>query len=117
MVTLLPDDTNVLYLPENDEGGPDISLCSNPPDGLEQYIKKHYIYWLNGNFCTNKGYSQFSDYLHSNLADGEDVELWSLWIGRDGIESGIHYKRNLDQLNGELLKLLYETECCIHMTK
>lgn len=113
----LPDDCKALYIPdENDTGGLSVSLCTNPPDGLENYVKKEYIYWLNGKFRMNKCINQLLEYLHSNINEGGGIELWSLWFG-DEMDNIVHHKWSLSQTNNLRFELLEDTDCCLRIIK
>lgn len=47
----IDDELTILYAKDDSEmGGLEISSCDNLPNGLEHYIKKKYIYWLEGDF-------------------------------------------------------------------
>lgn len=111
----LGDDCEVLYASnETDTGGLQISLCTNPPHGLEEYIKKRYIYWLNGNYDL-RCIDQLQEFLQSNLEEGNCIELWSVWFGVDKMEELIHKKCHLSDINSLDLELLKHTDCCISL--
>ena len=113
----LPDDCKALYIPdENDTGGLAISPCTNPPYGLEKYIRKEYIYWLNGNFHLSKCTNQLLEYLNANVNARDSIELWSLWFG-DEKQDIVYHKWSLSQTDNLSFELLDNTDCCIQIIK
>ena len=114
----LPDDCEAIYIPEeNDTGGLEISLCTNPPDGLDKYIKKNYIYWLNGNFSMDKAACQLLEYLCSNVKAKDGVELWALWFGNDEMDDIVHHQWSLSQDDELPFEMLDTADGCFHIVK
>lgn len=107
----LDEDLEVLYAKsESDTGGLQISICNNPPYGINQYITKKHIYWLEGSFdsrCLN----QLSNYIRTNIQREDRVELWSIWFG-DKIENKIYKTVPIDKLTPSDLEILRQHECC-----
>ncbi|HHY73055.1 MAG TPA: hypothetical protein GX497_07500 [Bacillus bacterium] len=66
----MDEEVTILYAKDESElGGPSISRCDNPPYGLDNYIKKDYIYWLEGDF-SQKFLQQLTEYVKSvNLSE------------------------------------------------
>lgn len=108
----MDDEAEVLYA-ENESalGGLQVSLCTNPPDGLELYIKKKFAYWLGGNFQT-KCVSQLMDYIQINISTEDKVELWSIWFG-DGFQEIKPIKISLQKISVGDLVLLKDSDCCL----
>ena len=50
-----------------------------------------------------------TDYLRENFSAGEEVELWSLWVG-DGSGRLRRYRGTLDEFDMETLGMLFENE-------
>lgn len=48
-------------------------------------------------------------YLRENFAPGEEVELWSLWVG-SGAGSTRHYRGKLSEFDLDTLGMLYELQ-------
>ena len=48
-----------------------------------------------------------TDYLWENLSAGEEVELWSLWVG-DGSGRLRRYRGTLDEFDMDTLGMLFE---------
>lgn len=48
-------------------------------------------------------------YLRENFSPGEEVELWSLWVG-GGAGSTRHYRGKLSEFDLDALGMLYETQ-------
>ncbi|WP_068962593.1 hypothetical protein [Desulfosporosinus sp. BG] len=108
----LPDDCEALFIPnEADTGGLEISICKNPPDGLEEYIKKKYIYWLSGNFDL-KWANQFQEYLNNNIQESNSIEVWSIWFGWDEFEEFLYKDIELSKINSCDFELLGQRDCC-----
>jgi len=109
----LPDDCEGLIIPDDaDAGGLQISGCTNPPDGLEEYIKKKYIYWLGGEFdlrCKR----QLKEYLQNNIKKGTFIEFWSLWFGNDKMDQIIHRECKFSDISSFDFEMLWKTDCCI----
>ena len=49
-------------------------------------------------------------YLRENFSPGEEVELWSLWVGSGGGERPIHYRGRLPEFDLDTLGMLTETQ-------
>ena len=49
-------------------------------------------------------------YLRENFSPGEEVELWSLWVGSGGGERPIHYRGRLSEFDLDTLGMLTETQ-------
>ena len=52
----------------------------------------------------------FIDYLSENLSPGEEVELWSLWVGSGGGQRPIRYRGRLSEFDLDTLGMLTETQ-------
>ena len=50
------------------------------------------------------------DYLSENFSPGEEVELWSLWVGSGGGERPIRYRGRLSEFDLDTLGMLTELE-------
>ena len=48
------------------------------------------------------------DYLNKNFSPGEEVELWSLWVGSGGGERPVHYRGRLSEFDLDTLGMLTE---------
>lgn len=110
----LDDDVEVLYAADESElGGLHISVCNNPPDGLQDYIKKKYIYWLEGDL-DERWKSQLIEYLLNNGQKGNSIELWSIWFGSEfELEGKIRKRIDLSKINSFDYELLNKPFCCI----
>lgn len=109
----LPDDCKTLFFPDGaDTTGLQISICTNPPYGIEEYIKKKYVYWLGGKFNL-KCKSQFQDYLQDNLDKGACIELWSLWFGNDKMDEILQMKCSFSDIPFFDFEILWKTDSCI----
>lgn len=110
----LDDDLEVLYAAnESDLGGLHISFCNNPPYGLQDYIKKNNIYWLQGNI-DERWKSQLKEYLGNNVQEGNSIELWSIWFGNEfELEEKSYEKIDISQINNYDYELLNKPFCCI----
>ncbi|MTV50523.1 hypothetical protein GJ688_16380 [Heliobacillus mobilis] len=107
----LDDDSEVLYAAsESDIGGLKISICKNPPTGLERYITKEYIYWMEGRL-DSKCINQLKMYLKTNLQKENKVELWSILFG-DEFVTNVSQKTPLMELTDADLVWLRDHECC-----
>lgn len=49
-------------------------------------------------------------YLRENFSPGEEVELWSLWVGSGGGERPIHYRGRLSEFDLDTLGMLTELQ-------
>ncbi|MZP30071.1 hypothetical protein GTO91_10170 [Heliobacterium undosum] len=109
----LDENTEVLYAEsEEDTGGLHISICDNPPFGLERYITKAYVYWLGGRFHS-KCVDQLHHYIQTNIREEDRVELWSIWFG-DNPEAKLCKTIVLSELTVADLELLRSHwHCCI----
>ncbi|KRF01767.1 hypothetical protein ASG89_25760 [Paenibacillus sp. Soil766] len=58
-----------------------IAVCKYPPDGLDAYIRKPYIYWVGGSFNPTCREQLFT-YLKDQLPHASPVELWSILFGQ-----------------------------------
>lgn len=56
------------------------AICTNPPYGLEEYIQRDFIYWLEGNSDDEIWKEQLYDYL-KRLNSKDGLEIWSIWFG------------------------------------
>lgn len=109
----LPDDSRTLFFPDDaDTTALQISICTNPPDRIDEYIKKKYIYWLGGKFNSNCK-RQFQEYLQANFIKGADIELWSLWFGNDKMHEILQKRCNFSDIPGFDFEILWNTDCCI----
>lgn len=109
----MDQESTILYAKdESDLGGLVISVCSNPPYGLEDYIDKEFIYWLEGDF-RSKFLNQLTEYVKSNIKKEYGVELWSIWFG-DQIDSKLLKKIYLNQFTSSEFKILqHHGYCCL----
>jgi len=107
----LRDDVKAIFIPDGiHTGGLQISICTNPPDGIEEYIKKRYIYWLGGSFGINWT-NQLQEYLKTNIQD-KPIELWSIWFGWNEFEEMLYKKIELTKINSSDFELLDQRDCC-----
>jgi len=108
----LRDDVKAIFIPDGiDTGGLQISTCTNPPDGTEEYIKKRYIYWLGGSFGINWT-NQLQEYLITNIQEGNPIEIWSIWFGWNEFEEMLYKKIELSKINSCDFELLDQRDCC-----
>lgn len=70
-VVLIMEPTKMNYL--------SVTICTNPPYGLEEYTQKDYIYWLEGGSDNEIWQEQLYEYLKGLNKDG--LEIWSIWFG------------------------------------
>ncbi|AFM39424.1 hypothetical protein Desaci_0356 [Desulfosporosinus acidiphilus SJ4] len=109
----LPDDCKTLFIPDGaDTTGLQISICTKPPNGIEEYIKKKYIYWLGGKFnlrCKR----QFQEYLQDNFLKGVYIELWSLWLGINKMDEILKKNCDFSEIQSFDFEILWNTACCI----
>ena len=109
----LDEDMEVLYSSNEEEtGGLIVSICSNPPYGLYGYIKRKYIYWLQGNNLDSKWHKQLSDYLSENINKGTQVEIWSILFGA-GLQTIPHKEIKFSDFNSINFRILTSTNNCI----
>lgn len=89
-----------------------ITLCTNRPFGLEEYIKKEFIYWMEGSSDQTSWNIQLYDYLNGiqNIKDG--LEIWSIWFG-DGPQEIENIKLRLLDLKLSDLELSKRMNYCI----
>lgn len=88
------------------------AICTNPPYGLEEYIQKDFIYWLEGNSDDGIWKEQLYDYL-KRLNNKDGLEIWSIWFG-DGPQDIKEIKLELSELkisDLEALKSLRMNYC------
>ncbi|WP_152393106.1 hypothetical protein [Paenibacillus guangzhouensis] len=58
-----------------------IALCTNQPYGLEEYIQKEFIYWLEGSSDDLTWKEQLYAYLKEQQNNMNGLEIWSIWFG------------------------------------
>ncbi|MFF2446421.1 hypothetical protein ACFVSW_04890 [Neobacillus sp. NPDC058068] len=105
-----PDATILYAKDEADLGGLCIALCDNPPYGLERYIEKSHIYWLEGDFHS-KFLNQLTKYVKANVRKEDFVELWSIWFGEN--KESKHVKKVYqNQISPADFEILRHHECC-----
>ncbi|GGE85741.1 hypothetical protein [Priestia taiwanensis] len=105
------DESMILYAKEESElGGLEISLCDNPPNGLEQYINKKYIYWLEGDFGS-EFLKQLTEYVKLKVKIEDKVELWSILFG-EGIKTKQVKSLSLNEISEDSFKILHNHKCC-----
>lgn len=76
-------------------------------DGLDLAMKP-FQYELNFDPCQTD-LDHLLAYLRENFAPGEEVELWSLWVG-DGGGRVRHYRGRLSEFDLDTLGMLYELQ-------
>lgn len=76
-------------------------------DALELEIKP-FRYWLDFEVC-QADLDHLLAYLRENFNPGEEVELWSLWVGSGGGKVR-RYRGKLPEFDLETLGMLYELE-------
>ncbi|UNK17017.1 hypothetical protein MNQ98_21375 [Paenibacillus sp. N3/727] len=89
-----------------------IILCTNRPYGLEEYIKKEYIYWMEGSPVKASWNEQLYDYLKGVQHVKDELEIWSIWFG-DGPQEIEDIKLRLLDLKLSDLELLKRINYCI----
>ncbi|PWV87632.1 hypothetical protein DFQ01_1606 [Paenibacillus cellulosilyticus] len=74
-----------------------ITICTNPPSGIEEYIQKDFIYWLEGDSDDGIWKEQLYEYLLglNNYKNG--LEIWSIWFG-DGLQDIEEIQLKLSEL-------------------
>lgn len=108
----LCDDVKAIFIPDGvDTGRLTISRCTNPPYGIEEYIKKRYTYWLGGSFSINWT-NQLQEYLNTNIQEGKPIELWSIWFGWHEFEEMLYRKIELSKINSCDFELFDQRDCC-----
>lgn len=110
----LDDEAEVLYAAsEDDIGGLKISVCKNPPNGLEHYISEKFVYWVEVNYYKAKFSTQLIDYLQANIQKESGVKLWSIWFG-DYVEIDKKEVITLKaaEISSKELAILLEHDCC-----
>ncbi|WP_341865990.1 GNAT family N-acetyltransferase [Paenibacillus ferrarius] len=78
--------------------GMQVSICKNPPYGLDRYIKKNYIYWLGGSFdatCID----QLTDYVLSIMKMEAAIELWAISYGEEDNQEVVHRNYKADDVD------------------
>ena len=60
--------------------------------------------------CCEADLNQLLTYLKENFSPGEEVELWSLWVGDGHGERPIHYRGRLSEFDLDTLGMLTETQ-------
>lgn len=112
----LSEDTEVLYYEsEKDMEGLNIILCDKPPYNLEYHIKKPYVYWLSCDF-TEKCAIQLMEYLHQNMKEEQEIEIWSIWFGNKDEIYEVKNKRRVklsDITEEDLMKINTQDGCSI----
>lgn len=69
---------------------------------------KSFQYVLDFKYC-GTDLNHLRAYLRDNFSPGEEVELWSLWVG-SGAGSTCHYRGTLSEFDLDTLGMLYELE-------
>lgn len=80
------DHLEVLILDSSKMDHLNIGFCTNPPYGLEDYIKKHYIYWLEGDQNNETWRKQLYEYVKGVATNSGGLEIWSILFGA-GLQS------------------------------
>jgi hypothetical protein len=109
--TELNEEAGVLYTEDKDAfDNLQISECTNPPYGVDEYIQLKHLNRLEGNL-KSKSCLQLYDYLN-NLSENTSVELWSIWFGNG--KQQIDYKHiKRSELNYIDLEFLLNRNCCL----
>ncbi|MGM1048133.1 MAG: hypothetical protein ACQEXX_18600 [Bacillota bacterium] len=113
MIAELDDDADLLYA--EDETKIDdlkISLCTNPPYGLEVYIKKEFVYWIDGDCHRGSWNEQLYDYLKGLQNNKAGLEIWSIWFG-DGHQEIKNMELKLLDLKLSDLEILKGINYCV----
>ena len=76
-------------------------------DGLGLEMKP-FQYELDVQNC-QRDLDRLLDYLRDNFAPGEEVELWSLWVGNGGGKAR-RYRGRLSEFDLDTLGMLYELQ-------
>lgn len=77
----LDDDAEILYAEDESRiNDLQITICKNPPNGLETYIKKGFVYWLAGSPQRDSWKEQLYQYL-KGLQSIDGLQIWSIWFG------------------------------------
>ena len=66
------------------------------------YSMKAYQYELELEHCQTD-LEHLRAYLSANLAPGEEIELWSLWVGNDHEDRPVHFRGKLSDLDLDTL--------------
>jgi len=82
-----------------------ITACTNPPYGLEKYIKKDFVYWLEGYSDAEVWKEQLYDYLIQLNGSSDGLEIWSIWFG-DGTQDIEKIQLKLSELKGSDLEVI-----------
>ncbi|MFF2878629.1 hypothetical protein ACFVR2_20150 [Gottfriedia sp. NPDC057991] len=107
----IDDELTILYAKGDSEmGGLEISSCDNPPNDLEHYINKKYIYWLEGDFGS-KFLKQLTEYVNLNVKTEDKVELWSILFG-EGKKTKQVKSLSLNEISEGSFKILRNHKCC-----
>ena len=86
-----------------------IAVCKYPPDGLDAYISKPYIYWVGGSFDTScRG--QLCQYLIERLPLASPIELWSISFG-EGIYEVVSRQVELEKITAAELMWIEQGSC------
>ena len=108
----LDDDVEMLYAEDESRiHDLNITLCKNPPDGLEMYINKEFVYWLEGDFQRESWNEQFYNYLKC-LQNKNGLQIWSIWFG-DGPQDIKNKKLKLSEIKISDLDILKGRNYCI----
>jgi len=75
------DDLEILIMDPTKMHHLKISLCTNQPFGLEEYIQKEFIYWLEGSSDDVTWKEQLYEYLKEQKNNKDGLEIWSIWFG------------------------------------
>ena len=73
------------------------------------YEMKPFQYELNLEKC-EADLNHLLTYLRENFSPGEEVELWSLWVGDGHGEHPVHYRGRLSEFDLDTLGMLTETQ-------
>ena len=82
------------------------SYCRDAVDSLEYEIKP-FQYELTLEKCETD-LNHLLTYLRENFSPGEEVELWSLWVGDGHGERPVHYRGRLSEFDLDTLGMLTE---------
>lgn len=106
----LDDELEVRYAANKlDIDGLQIAVCKYPPDGLEAYISKPYIYWVGGSFDASCR-EQLCQYLLERLPLVSPIELWSISFG-EGIYEVETRQVVLEKITAKELKWIEQGPC------
>ena len=111
-VAISPDFAPTVFVDPSREGqdqyvGTDVSLIRFIADELGLELKP-FQYELDFEPCQTD-LDLLLAYLRENLAPGEEVELWSLWVGSGGGRVR-HYRGRLSEFDLDTLGMLTETQ-------